>query len=31
MSAREYLEYKKDSLCPTHYAYMDMVLKQFNL
>lgn len=31
MSAREYLEYKKDSLRPTHYAYMDMVLKQFNL
>lgn len=31
MSAREYLEYKKDTLRDVHYAHMDMVMKQFNL
>lgn len=31
MSAREYLEYKKETLRDVHYAHMDMIMKQFNL
>lgn len=31
MSAREYLEYKKDAFRPVHYKHMDIVLNQFGL
>lgn len=31
MSAREYLEYKKETLRDVHYAHMDIIMKQFNL
>lgn len=31
MSAREYLEYKKNTLRPVHYKHMDIVLNRFNL